>query len=440
VLPPVNRSTVAKPCGTCSDDVAALKLLWANVRTWSLGRKVLLALFALLCVAAALVLWPTRGRTPESVPPKRINTSAYRLEIERWQLPKGTKRPSLEISRNVLLLASHDGTLHRAPLPSPGRNAPVEWTELPFSIPVDMEIMEQKLGPRWGPALGVRDIFVKESPNGAADLYLLYGVYVSEGDCIITRVGLVAEFLHQGPAASIETIYDTAPCLPISGPVDRAGGRLAFRDGVILVTMGTPEDDKDPRDLGDPRTTLAQQWDSPFGKVLQVDPAGGAVTHLTAGHRNPQGLFVSADGRVWITDHGPRGGDELNLHREGANYGWPAVTYGTAYSAFTWPLSPQQGRHEGYERPIYSWVPSVGISQLVHLESADFGRWQGDLLITSLKGHTLYRTRVEEGRVIFAEPIHLGHRLRDIATADGSIYIVTDFDLLLRLEPDYARD
>ena len=236
--------------------------------------------------------------------------------------------------------------------------------------------MIEKLGPQWGPALGLRDIFVKDDANGAADLYLLYGVYVTDDDCIVTRVGLVAGFLDQGPAAQIETIYDTEPCLPIVGPVDRAGGRLAFRDNYIVVTMGTPEDDEDPRTIVDPRTTMAQRWDSPFGKVIQIDPVNRTVTYLTAGHRHPQGLYVTADGRVWITEHGPRGGDELDLIRPGANYGWPAVTYGTDYSGYTWSPSTQPGRHEGFERPVYSWVPSVGISQLVELESSEFGRWQ----------------------------------------------------------------
>jgi glucose/arabinose dehydrogenase len=164
------------------------------------------------------------------------------------------------------------------------------------------------------------------------------------------------------------------------------------------------------------------------------------VTPLTAGLRNPQGLHWSKDGHVWLTDHGPRGGDELNLLRAGANYGWPAVTYGTAYSRFIWPPARQPGRHEGFEPPIHAWVPTVGISQLVQLEGDEWARWQGDLLILSLNGHTLYRTRLEDDRVVFAEPIPLGHRLRDIAVAGGAVYVVTDFDLLLRLEPDYARD
>jgi glucose/arabinose dehydrogenase len=398
------------------------------------------ALVVTVCAAAALGLWLFAGDALEPVPPQRIDTSAYRLHVDRWALPAGTRRASLAIAGENLVLASNDGSLYRAPLPAPGRDAPLEWDRLPFSVPIEMAILERKYGAEWGFSLGMRDIFVDDRPDGTADLYLLYGVYVHAGDCIVTRVGRILGFLGQGPASRIETIYETAPCLPIVKSVDRAGGRLAIRDGQMLVAIGTPQDDRRPQDMGDPGTAWAQQWDKPFGKVIRIDLASRAVSFLTTGHRNPQGLFWSEDGRVWLTEHGPRGGDELNLLRAGANYGWPAVTYGTDYPRFTWPPAQQQGRHADYERPVHAWVPSVGVSQLVQLESADFGRWQGDLLITSLSGQTLYRARLEDDRVVFAEPIPLGHRLRDIAVAGGAVYVVTDFDLLLRLEPDYARD
>lgn len=403
--------------------------------------RLAVALGASLLVAVALAVEAGTDSSEELQPPKRIVTSTYRLAVDRWPLPPGTRRPSLDMAGDALVLATNDGRFFRSAVPRPGRRARVDWTELTFSIPIDMQAMERGLGPEWGWALGVRDIFVHADPAGAApDLYALYGVYVAEADCIVTRVGRIGDFLRQGARVQPERIYETETCLPLVPAVNRVGGRLAIRGGRLLVTIGSPENDKDPRNYPDPGRAVAQRWDSPLGKVTEIDLESGAVTHLAAGFRNPQGLHVANDGRVWLTDHGPRGGDELNLLREGANYGWPVVTYGTLYSGFTWPLAAESGRHEGFERPVYAWVPSVGISQLVQLEGAEYGRWQDDLLITSLKGQTLYRTRVEDGRVVFAEPIPLGHRLRDIVAVGGDVFIVTDYDLLLRLAPDYGRD
>jgi hypothetical protein len=403
-----------------------------------------LSIAALLCIAAASWAWqsfgPGRDWAPQELPPPdHVLTNTYRVDIDRWQLPEGTRRASLDVVGANFVLSSNDGTLYTARRPAHGRNAELHWKILPFSIPTQIDVFEKKLG-EWGYALGVRDIFVRVHANAPADLFALYGSYSASGDCIVTRVGRIENFVNQGAGAQVQILYETLPCLPVEGPVDRVGGRLAVRDDQLFVTLGTPVNDQKPQDLGDPTKSLSQDWDSPFGKVIQIDLETKAVTHLTAGHRNPQGLFLAQDGRIWVTEHGPKGGDELNLLRAAANYGWPVVTYGTSYPGFTWPPSMQPGRHEGYERPVYAWVPSIGISQLVGLEDPIYARWHGDLLITSLNGKTLYRTRVEDDRVIFAEPIALGHRLRDIVAVDGMIYIATDFDLIVRLSPDYTRD
>jgi aldose sugar dehydrogenase len=146
-------------------------------------------------------------------------------------------------------------------------------------------------------------------------------------------------------------------------------------------------------------------------------------TLYSRGHRNPQGLLRDSLGRVWSTEHGPIGGDELNLIRHGADYGWPRATLGRDCTTCDWQ---QDGRHVGFEQPVFAWVPSIGVSNLIEVKGFDKA-WDGDLLLASLKGEALRRLRVQDGRVQFDEPIAIGDRIRDIAQlADHRIALWTD--------------
>jgi cytochrome c2 len=234
------------------------------------------------------------------------------------------------------------------------------------------------------------------------------------------------------------TLYETSPCRPLerSGLEGQRmglgiGGRLApLPDGSVLLTVGG----------FDPENELVleapQKMDNSYGKTILIDPVSGASRVFTIGHRNPQGLAATPDGEIWLTEHGARGGDELNhLHADG-NYGYPKVAYGTQYESMVWPLSTTQGRHDGFEKPIYAWTPSIGISQLVVLQQSTFPYWRGDLIVSSLNAQTLFRVRVADGRVVLAEPIPIGHRIRDVVeAADGSIVLKTDDNFLLFVTP-----
>jgi cytochrome c2 len=154
--------------------------------------------------------------------------------------------------------------------------------------------------------------------------------------------------------------------------------------------------------------------------------------------RNPEGLYVAPSGTIWETEHGPQGGDELNLIKKGANYGWPIVTYGVDYGTFAWPLSPRQGEHDGFEAPFYAWIPSIGVSAIIGVEEGLFQNWRGDLLVTSLVGKTTFRIRVRNDRVAYVEPLRISDkRIRDIAeTRDGRIVLWEDDDnTLVSLRP-----
>jgi glucose/arabinose dehydrogenase len=203
-------------------------------------------------------------------------------------------------------------------------------------------------------------------------------------------------------------------------------------DGTVLFTVG----DHAFNEVNSATANLAQDPAADYGKTFRIDVEKKTAAVFSVGHRNPQGVHVATDGRIWLTEHGPRGGDELNELAMGGNYGWPLVTLGAAEQRFEWPLNAEQGRHNGYIEPVYAWLPSVGISNLTSVRSDVFKSWKGDLLVASLRGETVFRIRFHDRRVLYAEPIPIGWRIRDIAEApDGRIIVLLDDGSVGSIEP-----
>lgn len=164
-----------------------------------------------------------------------------------------------------------------------------------------------------------------------------------------------------------------------------------------------------------------------LGKIFLLDPESGNAEIFARGVRNPQGLLRDDAGRIWETEHAPQGGDELNLIQRGHNYGWPEVTLGVEYGTRAWPFNPTQGRHDGFTRPRFAWVPSIGVSNLVQADPREFPLWDGDLLVTSLIRMTVFRLRLDGDHVVYVEPFEIGERIRDaIVLDDGRIALYAD--------------
>jgi len=220
------------------------------------------------------------------------------------------------------------------------------------------------------------------------------------------------------------------------------GGRIAFLpDGTLALTLGDGFDRRE--DAQNPANTLGKivrlnrdgtvPGDNPF-----ADRPGAAREVFSLGHRNVQGIAVDpADGGLLVTEHGPRGGDEVNRILPGRNYGWPVVTGGLDYTfARVTPFTALPG----YEPPLLQWTPSIAPSGLSIYDGAAFPAWRGHLLIPALveKGIRLVRRegdRIVGQQILLAE---LGERIRDVRPApDGSIQVLTDGPngRLLRLTP-----
>ena len=219
------------------------------------------------------------------------------------------------------------------------------------------------------------------------------------------------------------------------------GGRMVCdREGRLYLTVGDRgerEEAQDPANhqgttlrLNDDGTTPA---DNPF-----VGRPGYRAEVFTYGNRSPQGLVIHPEtGELWQTEHGPRGGDELNRLRGGANYGWPVITYGINYNGTS---ITDLREKEGMEQPVYYWVPSIATSGLAVYWGDQFPEWRGDFFVGGLAGAQLARVRVRDGRAVEVEPLltELGQRIRDVRNGpDGFLYVLLDRpdSPLIRLQP-----
>jgi glucose/arabinose dehydrogenase len=211
------------------------------------------------------------------------------------------------------------------------------------------------------------------------------------------------------------------------------GSRLAFgRDGKLFITTGERSDAN--------MRHHAQKVDNHLGKVMRINTDGsipndnpfvgqaGAKGEVwTLGHRNLQAAAVDAQGRLWTVEHGPRGGDELNLIDRGKNYGWPVVTYGIEYSGR--PIAGAVTQREGFQQAVYYWDPVIAPSGAQWYTGNAFPQWQGSLFIGSLGQQKLVRLVVRNDRVVGEEELLRGRdqRVRDVRQGpDGNLYVVTD--------------
>ena len=187
-----------------------------------------------------------------------------------------------------------------------------------------------------------------------------------------------------------------------------------------------------------PNDIAPQNMEFPWGKVMAVNvsPLSSAVVY-SLGHRNPQGLLVLDDGRILEAEHGPQGGDELNFIESGANYGWPYRSFGTKYGSFREyrddiPI-PNSSTH--FVDPLYAFIPSPAITNLIQLHGF-LDKWEGDLLLGSLKAESIFRIRISDTRVVFAEQIPVGFRVRELVQAGRSIFMLSDSGSILKMEPE----
>jgi glucose/arabinose dehydrogenase len=227
------------------------------------------------------------------------------------------------------------------------------------------------------------------------------------------------------------------------------GGRIAQgTDGSLFVTSSIP--------AGIGITSVEwpqpQQFDSDMGKVLRIDPGGsipadnpfvrrpGAKPEIYAlGFRDMQGITIEpGTGRLWTSEHGPRGGDEINAVDKGKNYGFPVIGYGREYNGK--PINGDKTAQAGMEQPVYFWTPDIAPAGIAFYDGTRFPEWHGNLFVSALAGKALIRLVLKDGRVVNEERLLTDRnaRIRGVTPGpDGALYVLTDGNAgkILRLVP-----
>lgn len=207
------------------------------------------------------------------------------------------------------------------------------------------------------------------------------------------------------------------------------GTRLVFAEGHLFFAIGDRGAQDQAQDLGRPNGKIHRIHDD--GRVPADNPfvnsPGALPTIWSYGHRNPQGVVArpgtsGAGFELWATEHGPRGGDELNLVKRGLNYGWPVVTYGINYNGT--PITPETER-EGLESPVIHWTPSIAVCGLDVYAGDKFPGWKGDLLVGALRQEEVRRVKLDGARVVEQEVLFRGlGRVRTVQVGpDGYVYV-----------------
>jgi len=231
------------------------------------------------------------------------------------------------------------------------------------------------------------------------------------------------------------------------------GSRLVFdREGHLFVTVG----DRQANPNGDQANHPAQDRSNHHGTVNRIMDDGGIPSDnpfvgqdgiepsiWSYGHRNPQGMvYDAASDRLWINEHGPQGGDELNLVKPGLNYGWPVIGYGVNYGGE--PLH-EKTHQDGMEQPVHYWVPSIATSGMVMYTGSLIDAWTGNLIVGGLGGQQVARLQMNDASVVSEETLYEGQgRIRDIRQGpDGALYIGLDSNVgqadIVRLAPTTSR-
>lgn len=265
-------------------------------------------------------------------------------------------------------------------------------------------------------------------------VYLTYSEKGEDGTngTAVARGHLTESMLPQ--LKDVEVIFRQTPK---KKSTNHFGSRMVFdREGHLFVTLGERQKEEHRGE--------AQDLDSHLGKVIRIwpdgtvpednpfadpDNAAGALPEIWSyGHRNPQGAALNPEtGELWENEHGPRGGDEINIPKPSRNYGWPLVSYGVNYDGT--PVGKGEHSMEGVEEPVHYWVPSIGPSGMAFYTGDAIPEWKGDLFVGGLAIPQLARLTLDGDKVTADEPMlkELGLRIRDVRQGpDGALYLLTD--------------
>lgn len=392
---------------------------------------------AVTALAAVCVFFgwvrPARGQAENAAPPDVVSSSAGELRVQRlttlefpWGLAFLPGGRLLITEKPGRLRIWADGKLSDPLGGAPKviyRNSPSEQGGL-MDVAVDPDFARNGLV-----YLSFSEAAEQQAPQlGETDDFRLSPLDMS--DTIIRGAAVARARLEGNELRSVEVIWRQTPKTVGRG---HFSARLAFAaDSTLYITSGDRK-----------RFEPAQDLESNLGKVVRINPDGsipkdnpfvgkeGARSDIWSyGHRNILSIaFDPADGRLWVVEMGPLGGDELNQIRRGANYGWPLVGDGDHYGRPGVPTTltsmPGHGTSDRFEPPVRSWTPVISPSGAAFYSGSMIARWRGSLLVGGLSSQSLVRLVLDGQRVAIEERIDVGRRIRDVIEApDGAILLI----------------
>jgi len=289
----------------------------------------------------------------------------------------------------------------------------------------------------WG-RFGVKDIYLDEENNQIyASLTVdtngkgCYGMAIYKADFIYSETNDILNKLN------FKEFFKTDACNENFGG-HGGGGRIDKLNEDIIFTVGSLDLDVE---IINTDQYLPEKSSNSLGKVISINPSGEYKV-LSKGHRNQQGLVVIRD-KIFITEHGPKGGDEINIIEGKKHYGWPFYSHGVEYDDTLRYRYPHTAR---YQKPSFYFTPSIAISQIIFYQGDEFPYWKNKFLVTSLKYKSLFLMDFDfdNNKFISSERIEIGHRIRDLElSSEGEIIIITDDQKILNLsrpENDFLKE
>lgn len=258
-------------------------------------------------------------------------------------------------------------------------------------------------------------------------IYLSYSLSKKEDNDVLSTTAVTRAVLDGNMISDKKIIFEA---LPYSKTRHHYGSRLQFdKEGYLYISIGDRGNEKEnPQSLERfPGKVHRIQDDGAIPKDNPFTSISGAVASIyTFGHRNIQGMTIHPEtGHIWTNEHGPRGGDEINILRKASNYGWPVITYGINYNG---TIITSISEKEGLEQPLIYWLPSIAPSGFAFVSGDKYPGWEGDALVGSLRFKYLNRCKISEGKISHQEMLfkNIG-RVRDVRLApDGYIYMAVE--------------
>ena len=271
---------------------------------------------------------------------------------------------------------------------------------------------------------GMMDVILHPGFKKNKLIYISYSAFKKENDIILATTAIMKATLNGNKLEKQVIIFEA---LPYSKTRHHYGSRMVFgRDGLLYFSVGDRgNENQNPQTTSNDLGKIHRIKDD--GSIPATNPfvnkPGTRASIFTYGNRNPQGITMQpATGAIWSHEHGPRGGDEINIAGAGKNDGWPAISYGINYNG---KIITDKTAMEGMEQPLHYWIPSIAPSGMAFVEGNRYKGWQGDLLVGSLRFKYLNRCKIKNGKVAGEELLlkNIG-RLRDVRMGpDGYIYV-----------------